>query len=77
MTRYWAIDYVGECECELVIDDQLYATEDEAQMALEQMDDDNQKYYEINWYTLTDLEDDVYTAPIHIDENLKVVVEDA
>ena len=60
MTKYWAIDYVGMDECEPVIDDQLYATEDEARMALEQMDDDNQKYYEVNWYTLADLEDDIY-----------------
>ena len=75
MTRYWAIDYVGDYECELVVGNQLYATEDEAARALGKLD--NAKYYEVNWYTLADLEDDVYTAPFHIDENLKVIIEDA
>ena len=36
MKRYWALDYVDEHECELVVDGQLYETEEEAYQARSQ-----------------------------------------
>ena len=56
MTKYWAVDYVDETECEPVVDDQLYATEEDAIAAAEKYGDG----YEVNWYTLADLENDIY-----------------
>lgn len=67
MTRYWALDYVTDRECELVVNDQLYATEDEAMDAVNDL-----PYYEVNWYTLADLKEDVYGTDVEIDENLVV-----
>jgi hypothetical protein len=63
---YYAIDYVGPDECQLVYDDQLYATEQEAEAARP-----DSKYFEVNWYGYRDLED-VYNGLVTIDENLQV-----
>lgn len=66
MTVYYALDYVSSTECELVYDDQLYATEQEAEEARP-----NFSYFEVNWYSLKDLEE-IYNGPVTIDENLQV-----
>ena len=65
---YWALDYVDDNECELVLGDQLYPSEAAAAAAIEG-DGEN---IEINWYTRKDLEEDVYGENIIIDENLHV-----
>ena len=55
MEKYWALDYVDELECELVVDNQLYATEEEAAAAKLQKPDP--EHYEVNWYTISDIEE--------------------
>ena len=70
MEMYWALDYVDDYECELVLGDQLYPTEEAARAAAKNLEN-----VEVNWYTLNDLEDDVYTVPITIDEHLHVCIE--
>lgn len=76
MTKYWAIDYVDDNECELVIGDQLYQTEEMARWALAQRED--AEHYEVNWYTCQDLEDTVYCIEdqmiLEIDKDLQVHV---
>lgn len=66
---YYALDYVGYDECELVYNDQLYATETEAEDALAETS--NTECFEVNWYGLRDLEE-IYNGPVTIDENLQV-----
>ena len=70
MTKYWALDYVDETECELVVNGQLYATEYEAEMA--RLKTDDPEHYEVTWYTKSDLENEVYNVEIGIDEDLRV-----
>lgn len=76
MEKFWAIDYVGKDECELVVGDQLYATEEAARWAMEQREDADQ--CEVNWYTRKDLEEEVYNIwegmHLEIDEDLQVHV---
>lgn len=69
--KYWAIDYVnGEAaECELVCDDQLYATEEEAQAVLEKLP--RPDLHEVSWYSLPDLQE-IYMSEISIDDQLRV-----
>lgn len=55
MEYFWAIDYVDENECELVIDDQLYASKEDAIEAL--MDREDRDLCEVEKYGLVDLED--------------------
>ncbi len=73
MEKFWALDYVDEYECELVVDGQLYATEEEAAAAREL-----KRYperYDISWYTKADLEDDVFDgSEIIITPELKVEI---
>lgn len=70
MEKYWALDYVDDCECELVYRDQLYKTESEAMIALWELG--SPKNLEVNWYTRKDLEEDVYSTEIYIDDELRV-----
>ena len=56
MRRYWALDYVGEHDCELVVDGQLYETEEEAYQAQSQKL--HPECYDVTWYLTGDLEDD-------------------
>lgn len=73
MKRYWALDYVDEYECELVVDGQLYETEEEAYQARAR-----KKYperYDVTWYLKGDLEHDVFDgSEIIITPDLKVEV---
>lgn len=70
MEKFWALDYVDEYECELVVDGQLYATEEEAYAAREAMS--HPERYDITWYTKADLEDDVFGCEIVITPELKI-----
>lgn len=72
MTKYWALDYINaqDSECELVYNDQLYATEEEAEAAREATG--RPDLFDINWYTINDLEDDIYTCAFEIQDDLKV-----
>jgi hypothetical protein len=73
MEYFWAIDYVDENECELVIDDQLYASKEDAIEAL--VDREDRDLCEINQYSMADLEDDIYGGTLMqfgIDTNLRV-----
>ena len=71
--KYWALDYVnGELgECELVYNDQLYATEEEAEAAREATG--RPDLFDITWYTPLDL-DEVYGRTVTILDNLIVSV---
>jgi len=73
MEKFWALDYVNDetNECELVYGDQLYATEADAQLARLRADCTNQ--LEVNWYTILDLEDDVFDCPFTIDDHLHII----
>ena len=53
MEKFWALDYVDEHECELVVDGQLYATEEEAYAAREALP--HPERYDVTWYTKADL----------------------
>jgi hypothetical protein len=68
MEKCWALDYVDEYECELVVDAQLYATE-EARAHM-----DHPERYDITWYTKLDLEKDVFCCSVEITPELKVEV---
>ena len=72
MEKFWALDYVDEYECELVVDAQLYATEEEAYAAREAKA--HPERYDITWYTLADLEQDVFGSKIRITPELKVEI---
>ena len=67
--KYWAIDYVDDTWCELVCDDQLYATEDEARAVIPQLP--RPDCHEVNWYSLADLSE-VYGGEVSVDTDLKV-----
>lgn len=68
---YWAIDYVDELECELVCNDQLYTSWNDANAALQELYGDSENY-EINSYGLGDLED-VYNQGFTINNKLQVL----
>lgn len=53
--KFYAIDYVGESDCELVINGELYTTEEAATAA--KIQKYNTPEYEVNWYTWPDLEE--------------------
>lgn len=72
MEKFWALDYVDEYECELVVDGQLYETEEAALEARAQME--YPERYDISWYTKADLEDDVFCCDVIITPELKVEV---
>ena len=74
MEKFWALDYVDQDECELVVDAQLYRTEAEARDALRLKA--HPERYDITWYTRADLEDDVFGCDIEITPELKVEVID-
>lgn len=69
--KYWAIDYVDStgAECELVCDDQLYATEEEAWAVLERLP--QPELHEVSWYSEPDLSE-IFGGEISIDSDLKV-----
>jgi len=71
MTKYYALDYInGELgECELVYNDQLYASEEEAAAAREQTG--REDLFDINWYGIKDLEE-IYNGEVTITPELKV-----
>ena len=66
MKRCWALDYVGKHECELVIDEQLYETEEEAYLARSQKL--QPEYYDVTWYLTGEL-DDMFIYEILIIQN--------
>lgn len=70
MKKYYALDYINEHECELVYDGQLYLTEEEAEAARKRMP--RPELFDVTWYLVKDLEDDVFGYPITIDEDLRV-----
>lgn len=73
MKKYYALDYVNKLECELVYNDQLYLTEEEAEAARSKMR--RPDLFDVTWYTLQDLQDDVFDgAQIMITDDLKVKV---
>ena len=69
--KYWAIDYVNtnDAECELVCDDQLYATEEEALAVLARLP--QPELHEVSWYSILDLSE-IFGGKISIDSDLKV-----
>lgn len=69
--KYWALDYVNgqDGECELVYNDQLYMTEEEAEAAREATG--RPDLFDITWYGMKDLEE-IYSANIHISQNLAI-----
>ena len=69
--KYWALDYVNgqDGECELVYNDQLYATEEEAYAAREATG--RPDLFDVTWYTPLDL-DDIYCHRVTILDNLIV-----
>lgn len=69
-TKYWALDYVDEETCELVVDNQLYKTEEEAIAALHKQS--HPEHYEVNWYTIRDLEDSIFYDYVSIDDKMQV-----
>lgn len=73
-TKYWALDYVDEESCELVVDNQLYLTEEDAREARQKLR--HPEFYEVNWYSIRDLEDDVFCSKVRIDEKLQVCLEE-
>lgn len=72
MEKFWALDYVDEYECELVVDAQLYATEEAALEARAQKK--HPERYDITWYLKKDLEDDVFGCEICITPELKIEI---
>ena len=72
MEKFWALDYVDEHECELVVDGQLYETEEEACAAREALP--HPECYDVTWYTKADLERDVFMCDVEITPELKVEV---
>jgi hypothetical protein len=73
MEKYWALDYVnGELsECELVYEDQLYLTEEEAEAAARATA--RPELFEVTWYSIADLREVYETDPIVINDKLQVV----
>lgn len=69
MEKYWALDYVDDEECEMIVNDQLYATEEEAARARDELEDPI--HYEVTWYSIYDLEFE-YGRKVHITTDLKV-----
>ena len=71
--KYWALDYVNgqDGECELVYNDQLYATEEEANAAREATG--RPDLFDVTWYTPLDL-DDIYLHRVTILDNLIVSI---
>ena len=71
--KYWALDYVNsqDNECELVYNDQLYATEEEAYAAREATG--RPDLFDVTWYTQLDL-DDIYLHRVTILDNLIVSI---
>ena len=71
--KYWALDYVNgqDGECELVYNDQLYSTEEEANAAREATG--RPDLFDVTWYTPLDL-DDIYLHRVTILDNLIVSV---
>jgi hypothetical protein len=69
--KYWAIDYVNSVdeECELVYNDQLYATEQEAEQAREATG--RPDLFDVTWYSYPDLVD-VYDREVTIGADLRV-----
>lgn len=66
MRSYWALDYVDEHKCELVVDGQLYETEEEAYLARSQKP--HPERYDVIWYLTGEL-DDVFIYEILITQN--------
>jgi len=73
MKKYYALDYVDKLECELVYNGQLYLTEEEAEAAKSKMR--RPELFDVTWYTLQDLQDDVFDGEsIVITPSLKVKI---
>lgn len=71
MEKFWALDFVGERECELVYNDQLYKSWDEANTA--RVETGRPELFDITEYRLVDLED-VYDSKVQITNDLHVLM---
>lgn len=69
MKVYYALDYVDDEYCELVVDGQLYETQEAAAAA--KIQKSNPNLYEINFYTILDLKQ-IFEEPFEINSNLVV-----
>ena len=71
MKKYYALDYVdGELnECELVYNDQLYATQEEAEQARAGMS--RPDLFDVTWYGIKDLEE-IYDTEVRVNDKLEV-----
>ena len=70
MKQFWALDYVDKYECELVYNDQLYNSWEEANAA--RLLIGRPELFDITKYGELDLEKEVYNHPIIISNDLKV-----
>lgn len=66
--RYWAVDYIGDTDCEIIVNDQLYASEEDAERARAAMAAEDGDF-EVNWYTDPDLRE-ICDGNYTIDDNL-------
>ena len=73
MEKYWALDYVNDKlgECELIYEDQLYLTEEEAEAAARAMA--HPELFEVTWYSMADLYEVYETDLIVINDKFQVV----
>ena len=67
--KYWAIDYInGELgECEVVYNDQVYKSEEEAAAA--RIATGRPDLFDVSWYTMPDLEEIYDYHKVNIDES--------
>ena len=70
MEKYWALDYIDEVSCELIVDDQLYKTYEEADAARAGLS--SPWMYEITSYRYIDLLEVFDVDELEIDEHLKL-----
>ena len=67
--RYWAVDYIGDTDCEIIVNDQLYASEEDAERARAAMAAEDEEDFEVNWYSDPDLRE-IFDGNYTIDDNL-------
>ena len=71
--KYWALDYVNgmDNECELIYNDKLYATEQDAEVARENTG--RPDLFDITWYTLADLREVFNCKTLMVTDDLRIV----
>lgn len=70
MTKYWALDYVDDLECEPVYENQLYPTEAAAEAVRKQLY--MPELFEVSWYSIRDLEEIYDNKKIRITKDYRV-----